>query len=231
LGWGALMRSDLLKCLEPNKRPGAGGTARGMADQHLRRVVDVVKRICSVPDCPKPHYGHGWCNKHHRAWRLYGDPLATQRIFGDDEARFWSYVEKTEDCWLWRGSKSNLGYGHIQIGGAAGRLVSVHRLAYEWLVGPIPEGLELDHLCRIRNCVNPAHLEPVTRGENIRRSSLQEAAKAATRCVAGHPFDEVNTLIRPNGTRRCRECARRRSRESERHRRAAKKAARDAGVH
>lgn len=91
-------------------------------------------------------------------------------IHGDDERRFWSKVEKTESCWLWHGKKSRDRYPQFAYGPADEREhVYSHRKAYEDLVGPIPEGLDLDHLCRVRNCVNPEHLEPVTRSENILR--------------------------------------------------------------
>ena len=80
--------------------------------------------------------------------------------------RFWEKVDKTATCWLWRASIRNHGYGRIKVNG---RAEQAHRVAYELLVGPIPEGLTLDHLCRVRLCVNPAHLEPVTQKVNIRR--------------------------------------------------------------
>lgn len=89
--------------------------------------------------------------------------------------RFWPKVERVEDgCWLWTASLTGDGYGRISLGGKFGPMGLAHRVAYELLVGPIPEGLELDHLCRVRRCVNPEHLEPVTHAENVRRA--QEAA-------------------------------------------------------
>lgn len=89
-----------------------------------------------------------------------------------------------EGCWLWLGTITPNGYGQIRVS-RSNR--SAHRVLYEFLVGPIPEGLDLDHLCRVRRCVNPAHLEPVTRSENIRRSPLMYPAK--THCNYGHPLD------------------------------------------
>jgi hypothetical protein len=83
-----------------------------------------------------------------------------------------------------------------------------HRLAYELLVGPIPEGLHIDHLCRRPECVNPAHLEPVTNVENIRRGNAGLFQASKTHCKQGHPYDEKNTLIRRSGGRACRECHR-----------------------
>ncbi len=83
------------------------------------------------------------------------------------EQRFWAKVSKTDECWLWTGSKND-GYGKFRPV-ANQRPVLAHRYAYELLVGPIPRDLTLDHLCRVHSCVNPEHLEPVTRRENILR--------------------------------------------------------------
>jgi hypothetical protein len=90
-------------------------------------------------------------------------------------------------------------------------MVQAHRFAYELLVGPIPEGLELDHLCRNHACVNPAHLEPVIHVENIRRGDTDAQGRCnrdKTHCPAGHPLDEANTYHNPHGWRACRTCNR-----------------------
>lgn len=100
-------------------------------------------------------------------------------------------------CIPWTGRLSSDGYGRI------GRDFA-HRRAYVAARGPIPAGLELDHLCRLRRCVNPDHLEPVTHAENMARSS----GALKTECIHGHPFDEANTYRRPDGTRDCRACVR-----------------------
>lgn len=116
------------------------------------------------------------------------------------EERFWPKVIKTETCWLWTGSKNAQGYGTFNAGG--NRPVYVHRFAYELLVGPIPKGLTLDHLCRVPLCVKPDHLEPVTHQENISRASA-----ARTHCRKGHPLD--GTYRRGTGRRRyCLTCNR-----------------------
>lgn len=97
------------------------------------------------------------------------------------EERFWRRVDASAGffgCWLWLGSKDPRGYGVCYR--APGRSTTVHRDAYEHLVGPIPEGLTLDHLCRTRACVNPAHLEPVTLLENVRRGWASRRAEAAS---------------------------------------------------
>ena len=84
-------------------------------------------------------------------------------------ARFWAKVEKTATCWLWMGAKETRGYGYFRP--HSHDPFKAHRIAYETLVQPVPEGLELDHLCRVRSCVNPAHLEVVTHAENVRRAN------------------------------------------------------------
>jgi len=98
------------------------------------------------------------------------------------------------------------GYGRINVNQ---RPRSAHVLAYEWLVGPIAEGLQIDHLCRRRECVNPAHLEPVSQRVNLLRGETLTARNAAvTHCPAGHPYDDENTYRRPDGSRKCRTCHR-----------------------
>lgn len=129
---------------------------------------------------------------------------------GTLEQRLWRRVDKTGDCWNWTGPLHSSGYGLIGEGGGQGRTLRVHRVAYELLVGPIPIGLTLDHLCQNTVCVNPDHLEPVTAEENLRR-----AAARRTTCRRGHAFTTENTIVRPHG-RECRTCrkARRRIREA-----------------
>lgn len=129
--------------------------------------------------------------------------------------RFWSRVEKTPSCWLWTGRTYN-GYGltYVKVDGRW-RSRGVHRVAYEMLVGPIPEGLQIDHLCRVRNCVNPDHLEPVTMLENVRRGISPTAInRRKKRCKYGHLFTPENTYYRQNGDRQCVECRRRMMRET-----------------
>ena len=87
------------------------------------------------------------------------------------ERRFWSKVDKTSDCWLWTAS-TRYGYGQFRIGGKDSQNLGAHVIAYTWLVGPIPTGKVIDHLCRVRNCVNPAHMEIVTPEENSTRGML-----------------------------------------------------------
>lgn len=115
-------------------------------------------------------------------------------------------------CWLWLGHINKAGYGAH--GDSKNKCRLVHRWAYTYWRGPIPEGLAIDHLCRVRNCVNPWHLEPVTWRENLLRGDTIAARNAAkTHCVHGHEFTEANTRLRHDGgtTRRaCRQCERNR---------------------
>ena len=123
--------------------------------------------------------------------------------FGDPQlpARFWAKVQPDPDsgCWVWTAAVANR-YGQVSIGGKRHR---PHRLTYETLVGPIPEGLTIDHLCRNKLCVNPRHLEPVTTGENKRRW-----ARLITHCPAGHEYTPKNTRVNARGHRNCLQCHR-----------------------
>lgn len=121
--------------------------------------------------------------------------------------RFWDKVmpEPNSGCWLWMGALYFNGYGAFGVNRKTRR---AHRIAYEALRGPIPAGLHLDHKCRVRSCVNPDHLEPVTQAENNRRGVemvwMVNAKK--THCPRGHPYNEENTIIYKSGSRACREC-------------------------
>lgn len=132
-------------------------------------------------------------------------------------------------CWIWQGALNLGGYGHAGYGANGKHCdVLVHRFFYLYLKGEIPLGLELDHLCRVPNCVNPEHLEPVTRAENQRRGmagglrnngpSAINAAK--THCIHGHPFNKENTYYIRGGGRSCKECGRTRKRLEMRRKRA-----------
>lgn len=123
------------------------------------------------------------------------------------ERLFSRVLVQPNDCWLWTGALTRKGYGAIGEGGKRGRTLQVHVVAYQLLVGPVPKGLELDHLCRVRNCVKPSHLEPVTHAENLRRRH-HSTRKSLNECPRGHPFTMDNTYVRPDGTRRCRACKR-----------------------
>lgn len=116
---------------------------------------------------------------------------------------FWAKVDKTGQCWLWTACKNRAGYGQIRY---RNEKWLAHRLSYVMLVGPIPEGQVIDHLCRVPACVRPDHLEPVTqRVNNERGNSVTTANARKTHCPRGHPYDEVNTYWNGHG-RHCRIC-------------------------
>jgi hypothetical protein len=122
-------------------------------------------------------------------------------------SRFMAKVEEADGHWLWRAATAANGYGRFAV--SKKDIRQAHRVAYELLVGPIPEGLEIDHLCRVRHCVRPEHLELVTRRENLLRGEGVSAKAARTgRCRHGH--DDWH--VRPSGKRLCRTCARDRER-------------------
>ena len=129
--------------------------------------------------------------------------------------------EPMSGCWLWIGPLQR-GYGSISIGG---RHVKAHRWAYERFCCEVPAGLELDHLCRNKSCVNPDHLEAVTHSVNIARSDSPAKGRAfnlaKTHCPAGHPYSGDNLYVRPNGVRECRICKRLSCNASEKRRRVA----------
>ena len=110
-------------------------------------------------------------------------------------------------CWEWQGHRSRTGYARTSVGSRKG--VEAHRVVYERLRGQIPDGLVLDHLCRVRHCVNPDHLEPVTFAENVLRGEGISAINARkTHCKNGHEFTEANTHRLADGKRVCRACNR-----------------------
>jgi hypothetical protein len=152
-----------------------------------------------------------------------------RKVFKTEAERFWPKVDKhgpvpasrpeLGPCWVWTGGRIPNGYGHFsltQLPGTPKQRILAHRWVYEEMTGPIPEGLEIDHLCRNRACVNPVHLELVTHQMNGQRGIAGAVStarqKAKTHCPQGHEYSPENTWVSPEGHRQCRVCDRDRKR-------------------
>lgn len=174
----------------------------------------MAESTCSVDGCTRPALCRSWCSVHYDRWRRSGKldlPTVGQR--------FWAKVDRDSGvtpehrpelgtCWLWTAYALSTRYGKFTYRiGAKARCVLAHRFAYELEIGPIADSMEIDHLCRSRNCVRPSHLESVTGIENNLRSNSATATNARkTHCIRGHAFNETNTRITRDGWRACRRC-------------------------
>ena len=168
---------------------------------------------CAIEGCERSAHARGLCNTHYVAARRTGDlpPRPTA------QDRFWRYVEKTDECWIWTGSAKRTGYGEFWWDNRVGY---AHRFAYEAAHGPIPEGLTLDHVCRTPLCVRPDHLEAVSQMENNRRAVFDatERGQVTETCIRGHLKTPEN--VYRHGTRyHCRACRRDEARERYRRKR------------
>jgi DNA-binding transcriptional regulator YiaG len=175
-------------------------------------------RTCKAKDCEEPAKRLGWCFRHYH--RHLGGKDPDEPTWHDKTLteRFWEKVDKNGPapawrpelgpCWVWVRGKTGAGYGTFGIGG--GEIELAHRWSYMTEVGPIPEGTELDHLCRNRACVRPDHLDPVSHGTNMKRSPIVPSTINAGKafCDSGHEFTPENTRIKADGARECKECRR-----------------------
>lgn len=185
--------------------------------------------ICLVEGCESTDTARrGMCHTHYDRWRRTGSmaPKGVRNI-SDEVARFWSKVDRrgAADCWPWLGSRTYNGYGRFTLARRVGT-VRASRYAYELVVGQIPDGLTIDHLChdltctagdacRHRACVNPAHMVPSPGAENTMRGHAVSGNNSRkTHCDYGHAFDETNTFLDSAGARQCRICSRRRASEA-----------------
>lgn len=165
-----------------------------------------MKKLCKYCGSEVPRVTKGGRIYYGKQWE--GMEYCSKRCGPKDKPRqplrerFMGKVDTSGDCWEWTGGKNYQGYGHFQLGFK--NTVRAHRLAYELFVGEIPNGLHLDHLCRNTSCVNPDHLEAVTRKVNMERG----AHAMKTHCPRGHEYNKKNTYNKPTGGRACRICTR-----------------------
>lgn len=185
---------------------------------------------CAITGCDRPIRARGLCKKHYDHARHAG-LIAVNQLNPSPNDRFWARVDQSggdDACWPWQGSINGHGYGSVS---RAGKVRGTHRVAYELLVGPIPEGLTLDHLCHSndptcaggvtcvhRRCVNPAHLQPAAMLVNVMRGQSPHAQAARqTHCAQGHEFTPENTKVYPSRNQRvCLICHRAAGRETQR---------------
>lgn len=167
-----------------------------------------MKPPCLIPDCDRPGKSLGWCGMHYQRVTRYGDPnfvTPPGRPLKSLDRIFDNLTEDQNGCWRWQGGHSQQGYGLVK---HDGRRLMVHRVAYERLIGDIPDGLFTDHLCRVRDCANPWHLDPVPNGVNVLRGNGYAARnRRKTHCDTGHPLAGENLLL-SGGARVCRQCKR-----------------------
>lgn len=170
-----------------------------------------AKRICKIDGCGRAHCARGLCRRHYVAAHKNGTVAEHEFVrppAADEAERFFSKVDAAGPCWEWTGGVNENGYGRFaRAPGHLDRLVYAHRWVWENLVGPIPGGLTLDHLCRNTICVNPDHLEPVSQAVNSSRLGSH------VWCASGRHRLSESGYTRPNGSRFCGECSRERNRE------------------
>lgn len=167
--------------------------------QHWRKtgspvVVPHTPSACSQENCEARARTRGLCRMHYARLCRTGRPEGAPRLTLKQRLLQKTLVDE-HGCWIWTSTTGLNGYGQIHVGN---RMNYAHRVSYEVHVGPIPSGLQIDHLCRVRNCINPMHLEPVTGTENVRR-----AFRDHDRCPKGH---DVGPMPVTGPRPRCRPC-------------------------
>lgn len=178
------------------------------AEKARKWQQDSPRKSCDAAGCSLPAKSGSapYCPAHTYRLRVHGDlwldrPVLNKKLSKED--RFWLKVEKNAagGCWEWIGFRTADGYGRVLGRGA-------HRYSYELAHGVIPDGLQVDHLCRNRSCVNPDHLEAVSPRTNVLRSPTAVASVNArkTHCPQGHKYDINNTRLTSDGWRRCKTC-------------------------
>lgn len=166
---------------------------------------------CLHEGCDRKYYCKGYCSTHYMQFKKYGRTvdIGSSRLLVN---RVMAKVAQDPEsgCWLWTGTIDGNGYGVVTLAGGKHR--RAHRVVYELHRGPIPEGLQLDHLCRVRRCVNPEHLEPVTNRENtirgVRPEQVREHFASRGRCKNNHVLAGDNVYTNARGHRVCRACKR-----------------------
>lgn len=195
----------------------------------------MADRICELDDCGRPHLASGYCRPHYARWQRTGTPRGRDKIRPSTRdlselARFWLKVDKSGpvpdfrpelgSCWLWTAAQNGgRGYGVFT---SAGPERYAHRWSYVFHIGPISPGLEIDHLCRVRRCVNPRHLEAVTTRVNLQRIPERPF------CAHGHEYTPDNTIRLPGIRRRWCKACRSEAGKRQNERRKASRAARQA---
>lgn len=206
--------------------------ARGWCGKHWQRwsrhgttdlLTPPTPDVCTMDDCDDVPMGRGWCTRHYNRWYRTGDPYIP-----DAADRFWSKIDKNGPviaarpdlgpCWLWTGGLHAAGYGAFRPSKKTPGAGSAHSWSFEQLVGPVPKGMTLDHLCHTfdlscpggrcehRRCAAPLHLEIVTPGENARRGRGGARQAAKTHCPQNHEYAGRNLIVNKNGGRQCRTC-------------------------
>lgn len=180
--------------------------------------VPEEKAVCAIDGCDRTVRCRDLCGLHYG--RLQRTGTTDPRSHLSEDQRFWLKVNKfgpisserpeLGPCWVWLSALLNTGYGHFHVGSrknGSDTTILAHRWSYQWAHGSIPDGFDIDHLCRNPACVNPSHLEAVTHQENMLRGrGMASRNHSVAHCPQGHPYDKENTFYRSNGSRGCRRC-------------------------